>query len=422
MKIISITTIKNESDIIESFVRYHLNIMDLMIILDNGSTDDTLDILIQLKNEGLPIVVIIDEDKYFEPYIKYNYLLDVALNEYSADIICPLDCDEFIICDEGNPRVVIEKILNNEYYKLKWKTFVPTKTDDENIKFVPSRITHVRDENIETNYKVIITKELVNDYNIKFSIGNHDIDVEREHKNKIRCVQNTNLNIAHFPLRSINQTKSKVLLGYPNTLSRSNVVKGTSFHYEVMFNKIKTNENLSMEDVTVLAKQYSLDFNEIPSRYQDDNLIELKKSPVDLSFCENLDIRYPFKESPISNLLNNYIYFAKEINIFKNKLDKSQKEYANIKDLNEKLEVYGDRLKQENKMLNDEKDEMKNNMNQINERLEEIMERNVILTKTKTRLWEDINELELINSKQQEEITQLKNKTLKDYIKDKFGK
>ena len=106
MKIISITTIKNESDIIESFVRYHLNIMDLMIILDNGSTDDTLDILIQLKNEGLPIVVIIDEDKYFEPYIKYNYLLDVALNEYSADIICPLDCDEFIICDEGNPRVV----------------------------------------------------------------------------------------------------------------------------------------------------------------------------------------------------------------------------------------------------------------------------------------------------------------------------
>ena len=230
------------------------------------------------------------------------------------------------------------------------------------------------------------------------------------------------MNIAHFPLRSINQTKSKVLLGYPNTLSRSNVVKGTSFHYEVMFNKIKTNENLSMEDVTVLAKQYSLDFNEIPSRYQDDNLIELKKSPVDLSFCENLDIRYPFKESPISNLLNNYIYFAKEINIFKNKLDKSQKEYANIKDLNEKLEVYGDRLKQENKMLNDEKDEMKNNMNQINERLEEIMERNVILTKTKTRLWEDINELELINSKQQEEITQLKNKTLKDYIKDKFGK
>ena len=107
MKIISITTIKNEADIIESFVRYHVNIMDLMIILDNGSTDDTLNIINNLKKENLPIVVLIDKDKYFEPFIKYNYLLDIALNEYSADIVCPLDCDEFIICQNGNPRRII---------------------------------------------------------------------------------------------------------------------------------------------------------------------------------------------------------------------------------------------------------------------------------------------------------------------------
>ena len=41
MKIVTITTIKNEADIIESFIRYHLNIVDEMIILNNGSTDDT---------------------------------------------------------------------------------------------------------------------------------------------------------------------------------------------------------------------------------------------------------------------------------------------------------------------------------------------------------------------------------------------
>lgn len=427
MKIISITTIKNEADIIESFIRYHQNIMDLMIFLDNGSTDDTLNILNQLKKEDLPIVVIIDEDRYFEPFIKYNYLLEVALNEYDADVICPLDCDEFIICDEDNPRNLIENIPDDSYYKLKWKTYVPTSKDDENIKFVPSRITHIRDENLETNYKVIITKELVNQFNIKLSIGNHDIDVDDVFKGKITCVDDTKLNIAHFPLRSINQTKSKVLLGYPNTLSRKTVVKGTSFHYEVMFNKIKNNENLTMDDVTKIAKQYSLDFNKIPSKYEDDALISIKEMPINLSFCDDLDVKYPFFESPLNNLLENYIYFAKEINIFKNKVFKDeykeQTEYiVQLEDTIEKLEGYPNRLKKENLKLKEERSDLKNEVNKLNNHLDEVLDRNVILTKTKTQLSKDIDELKEINSNQQNEINQLKNKKLKDYVKDMIKK
>jgi len=40
-------------DIIESFIRYNLNILDGMIILDNGSTDNTLTILKNLKKEKM---------------------------------------------------------------------------------------------------------------------------------------------------------------------------------------------------------------------------------------------------------------------------------------------------------------------------------------------------------------------------------
>ena len=54
-KIFSITMVKNESDIIESFVRYNINIFNGMIILDNGSTDGTLKILKILESEGLPL-------------------------------------------------------------------------------------------------------------------------------------------------------------------------------------------------------------------------------------------------------------------------------------------------------------------------------------------------------------------------------
>jgi len=58
VKTISITLVKNEEDIIESFVRYHINFFDKLLIMDTGSTDATLDILKKLSAENLPIVII----------------------------------------------------------------------------------------------------------------------------------------------------------------------------------------------------------------------------------------------------------------------------------------------------------------------------------------------------------------------------
>jgi len=57
LKLVSISMVKNEEDIIESFVRYNLNIFDEMILLDNGSSDNTLNILNSLKRENLPIYI-----------------------------------------------------------------------------------------------------------------------------------------------------------------------------------------------------------------------------------------------------------------------------------------------------------------------------------------------------------------------------
>ena len=110
MKIVSISIVKNESDIIESFVRYNLNIIDEMIILDNGSSDDTLKILNQLKEENLPITILIDDDKYYEQVEKTNELLYKAIFNHGADIVCPLDADEFISSDIGHPKEIISTL------------------------------------------------------------------------------------------------------------------------------------------------------------------------------------------------------------------------------------------------------------------------------------------------------------------------
>ena len=179
MKIISITTVKNEGDIIESFIRYHLNIVDEMIILNNGSTDDTNYILSQLVRENLPITVIEDKDKYFKPVQKMNSLMKKAILEYDADIVCPIDVDEFITSDDGNPREIIEKMDSNSYFKLKWRTYVPTENDNLSEKFIPSKMVYIRDENLE-EYKVILHRNLFDEYGVSLIVGSHDITYDKK--------------------------------------------------------------------------------------------------------------------------------------------------------------------------------------------------------------------------------------------------
>ena len=338
MKIVSITAVKNEADIIESFVRYHLNIVDEMIILNNGSTDDTNYILYQLIKEGLPLFVIDDKDKYFKPVQKMNFLLKKAILEHGADIVCPIDVDEFITSEDGNPRKFIEKIKPNTYLKLKWRTYVPTEDDDVNEKFVPLRMKNIRDENLE-EYKVILHKDLYNKYDVRLGIGSHDLTYHKGNfGDKISFEISKNMQMAHFPLRSKEQTLSKVLISYPNLLCRIEVNPIFGFHtshYAPMFLKIKNKGKVSDKDVMEFAKRYSTKGNEVGENEE----IKLIKKPMKLDFCKDIDIKYDYEIHPISNVLEHYVYLAKEVNKFKkdrlNDVSKSERYNKKISDLTE---------------------------------------------------------------------------------------
>ena len=68
-----------------------------MIIADHQRTDRTRDILGQLQAEGLPIVI---ETIYTARYAQAEVttrLMHEAADVYDADLILPLDADEFIV-------------------------------------------------------------------------------------------------------------------------------------------------------------------------------------------------------------------------------------------------------------------------------------------------------------------------------------
>lgn len=308
MKIASITMVKNESDIIESFVRYNLNVVDEMIILDNGSTDETLKILNKLKDENLPIHIFQDEDKNYEQDTKITALLKKAVYEFNADIICPLDADEFLTSDTNNPRKLIEQIKPDTYFFVKWRSYVPLGNENYNEKFIPSKIINCFDEKIEKYYKVIIPKELVINFDAKISMGNHNIIYDQKYKNQINSKKIEELRISHFPLRSREQTLSKILVGWPNILSRLNHIEGQGNHWERIFNKIKSQKKFTNDDLIEFAKVYCLDSEEE---------IEFFEKPINLSFCKKIILKYDFNYNHLENILENVLYLSKENNALK---------------------------------------------------------------------------------------------------------
>ena len=50
MKLVAIARVKNELDIIEAFVRHHVQHFDKLIVLDDGSSDGTYEVLHQLQS------------------------------------------------------------------------------------------------------------------------------------------------------------------------------------------------------------------------------------------------------------------------------------------------------------------------------------------------------------------------------------
>ena len=307
MKVVSITMVKNEVDIIESFIRYHLNIVDEMIILDNCSSDETPVIINKLIGEGLPVIFLTDLNNNFMHSVKMDILLDKAFNEHEADIVCVLDGDEFLISTNNiNPRDILENLDLNEYYLAKWITYVPTENDSYDF-FIPKRITHVRDETLERFYKVIVTKEVYNNFSPKLELGSHDLIFPNEETPK----KNTdfNLRIAHFPIRSREQCMSKVIVSWPNLISDNAGYNHWGWHWKKIFDKIKTNQFITNEDLKDFAKYYALeDF---------DGDVKIVNQPINLDFCNDIDIKYYRSLNYLRNVLGCLEEFAKQLVSFK---------------------------------------------------------------------------------------------------------
>ncbi|MFI4924048.1 MAG: glycosyltransferase family 2 protein [Vicinamibacteria bacterium] len=95
MRLWGVAMVRNESDIVEAFVRHALGVLDGLIVLDHASSDETPRILASLCEERLPLVVErSDHVGYLQAEIT-TALVRKAFALGGADAVFPLDADEF---------------------------------------------------------------------------------------------------------------------------------------------------------------------------------------------------------------------------------------------------------------------------------------------------------------------------------------
>ncbi|WP_082939190.1 glycosyltransferase family 2 protein [Mycobacterium sp. 852002-30065_SCH5024008] len=254
---LGIAMVKNEADVIEAFVRHNLSLMDLLVIIDNDSVDDTRGILVQLQREGLPIVV-------FDDPVVGHFQAEIVTAVYRKVVpifgprfVFLLDADEFIVAPSRETLYTQLRALRpGTQAQYSWRTYIPAPTGPEGNVSDPLRsITHRRAVEQPWYKPIIVTKPKL-DMKLSVKQGNHGVSYAGL---PLRKVKLRDVTIAHFPVRSVEQFTSKILVGWIANLERNryrlDVAHG--IHWKVVYDRIIRGPAFTTQDLTLEALKYA---------------------------------------------------------------------------------------------------------------------------------------------------------------------
>jgi glycosyltransferase involved in cell wall biosynthesis len=234
MRIVAITRALNEADIIESFVRHTAAFVAHHVIMDDGSSDATLDILAALKREGLALTVHQSRSISYNESDTLTQLYLAACRAHDPDWVWCLDADEFI--DDrrltGGLLPYLQRLLelpqSLDYLSIPMVNYVATSQDDAAEPITPVRMR--RRQAPSDAYKVVVRGNLA-DQGVRIAHGSHWVSLERRGAIHARDLP---LSLAHYSERSAYQYIVKFVRGWSKVLAtgQAEVERRTAYHYQ----------------------------------------------------------------------------------------------------------------------------------------------------------------------------------------------
>jgi hypothetical protein len=324
MHIVSITWARNVADIIESFVRHHCALVDRMIIVDNGSRDNTREILNALVREGLLLDIRSDTTVGHAQSQAMTHLIEELRTHHAPDWILPIDADEFLVTTgAGDLRASIAALPTDMVPRLPWRSYIPMPKDPQE-ECVLRRICHRKMVETPQWYKVMIPRAALQD-RVILPMGSHTLLQERTRED-FCYMPVASLALAHFPVRSPDQIAAKVLAGWPRHCTDPQRIPGSNFQWEALFSTLSSGGEIDATTLQNHAIEYATanQWHSVAERWKEQSLQWLTGSKVYANGAQDallhdpvpctFSLRYMQKaQKPITTLAQTAMELAEEV-------------------------------------------------------------------------------------------------------------
>lgn len=214
MRSVCFTMVKNEEDIIESFVRHTLSMVNHLYIADNLSTDGTSSILQALVAEGLPLTVTVDAEQALLQNVKMTTMYRKYAEKDKFDFAFFLDADEFLELDKQVMESVHSSFGPARAFYIPRINYLYTGDPTPGVpRSIFESMTTL--DTVQLTPKSMIFHDDTGCGQFNIGNGNHYVrDAARGNAVVSEEQPEDFARMLHFPIRSINQYLSKSLLGW----------------------------------------------------------------------------------------------------------------------------------------------------------------------------------------------------------------
>jgi hypothetical protein len=265
MKLCGVTMLRNEADIVESFVRHNLSFLDSLFVVDHGSSDGTGEILEALVAEGLPLEVERDPSV---GYLQSEIMTRAARHAFAhhgADFVFAIDGDEFL---KAPRRELLETVLatlpHGLHGAMQWQTYVPD--FDRAAPASPNVLAHAKRRLTEERHglhKVIIDRSFIDTPDAVIAIGNHVVLPHAAHSIAERPVKHAKISadvvaLGHLPVRGARQLTNKIVIGWLAHCVARRANADLAFHWRELYEEMASGQKPSAERLRTIAANYGL--------------------------------------------------------------------------------------------------------------------------------------------------------------------